>query len=203
MMLMRTLKRLADRFKNRDSDFKGLFEPYAGSEIVSLDCEMTGLDTKNDHIVSIGAVKIDGNKINTGDAFEAMIDHGEWLSEDAIRVHRIRKVDLNDAVAIDTAVMAMIAFIGNRPILGYNIQFDLKFLDRYTKPLLGFSLPNQIIEFADVYRKAVVSKRPDAVPHLGFEEIIEDLNVPVFGRHTALGDATTVAMAYVKLKRSR
>jgi DNA polymerase-3 subunit epsilon len=203
MMLMRTLKRLADRFKNRDSDFKGLFEPYAGSEIVSLDCEMTGLDTKNDHIVSIGAVKIAGNKINTGDAFEAMIDHGEWLSEDAIRVHRIRKVDLNDAVAIDTAVMAMIEFIGNRPILGYNIQFDLKFLDRYTKPLLGFSLPNQIIEFADVYRKAVVSKRPDAVPHLGFEEIIEDLNVPVFGRHTALGDATTVAMAYVKLKRSR
>ena len=62
-MLTRTLKRLADRFKNRDSDFKGLFEPYAGSEIVSLDCEMTGLDTKNDHIVSIGAVKIDGNKI--------------------------------------------------------------------------------------------------------------------------------------------
>jgi DNA polymerase-3 subunit epsilon len=203
MMLTRTLKRLADRFKNRDSDFKGLFEPYAGSEIVSLDCEMTGLDTKNDHIVSIGAVKIDGNKINTGDAFEAMIDHGEWLSEDAIRVHRIRKVDLNDAVAIDTAVMAMIEFIGNRPILGYNIQFDLKFLDRYTKPLLGFSLPNQIIEFADVYRKAVVNKRPDAVPHLGFEEILEDLNVPVFGRHTALGDATTVAMAYVKLKRSR
>ena len=202
-MLTRTLKRLADRFKNRDSDFKGLFEPYAGSEIVSLDCEMTGLDTKNDHIVSIGAVKIDGNKINTGDAFEAMIDHGEWLSEDAIRVHRIRKVDLNDAVAIDTAVMAMIEFIGNRPILGYNIRFDLKFLDRYTKPLLGFSLPNQIIEFADVYRKAVVSKRPDAVLHLGFEEIIEDLNVPVFGRHTALGDATTVAMAYVKLKRSR
>jgi DNA polymerase-3 subunit epsilon len=202
-MLTRTLKRLADRFKNRDSDFKGLFEPYAGSEIISLDCEMTGLDTKNDHIVSIGAVKIDGNKVKTGDAFEAMIDHGDWLSKDSIRVHRIRKVDLNDAVAIETAVMAMIEFIGNRPILGYNIQFDLKFLDRYTKPLLGFSLPNQIIEFADVYRKAVVSKRPDAVPHLGFEEIIEDLNVPVFGRHTALGDATTVAMAYVKLKRSR
>ena len=202
-MLTRTLKRLADRFKNRDSDFRGLFEPYAGSEIVSLDCEMTGLDTKNDHIVSIAAVKIDGNKIKTGEAFEAMIDHGDWLSEDAIRVHRIRKVDLTEAVGLETAIMAMIEFIGNRPILGYNIQFDLKFLDRYTKPLLGFSLPNQIVEFADVYRKAIVSKRPDAVPHLGFEEIIEDLKVPVFGRHTALGDATTVAMAYVNLKRSR
>ena len=97
----------------------------------------------------------------------------------------------------------MIEFIGNRPILGYNLRFDLKFLDRYTKPLLGFSLPNQMIELSDLYRKSVVSKRPDVVPHLGFEEILDDLDVPIFGRHTALGDATTVAMAYIKLKRSR
>ena len=202
-MLSRTLTRLADRFKNRHSDFKYLFEPYAGSEVVSIDCETTGLDVKRDEVISIAAVCIDGRQVKTGDAFEAMIDHRERLSEESIRIHRIRKQDLDAAVDIETAVMALIEFIGNRPILGYNIQFDLKFLDRYTKPLLGFSLPNQIVEFADVYRKAIVSKRPDAVPHLGFEEIIEDLKVPVFGRHTALGDATTVAMAYVKLKRSR
>ncbi|MDG1157115.1 MAG: 3'-5' exonuclease [Litorivicinaceae bacterium] len=202
-MLTRTLIRLADRFKNRHSDFQPLFEPYTGSEVVSLDCEMTGLDTKNDHIVSIGAVKIDGNQVKTGESFEAMIDHRQWLSEESIRIHRIRKVDLDDAVSIETAVMAMIEFIGNRPILGYNLRFDLKFLDRYTKPLLGFSLPNQMIELSDLYRKSVVSKRPDVVPHLGFEEILDDLDVPIFGRHTALGDATTVAMAYIKLKRSR
>ena len=202
-MLTRTIKRLADRFKNRNSDFKGLFESHEGTDIVSLDCEMTGLDTKSDHIVSIAAVKINGNQVKTGNAFEAMIDHGAWLSEDAIRVHQIRKVDLEDAVSIDTAVMALIEFIGNRPILGYNIQFDLKFLDRYTKPLLGFSLPNRIIELSDVYRKTVVSKHPDAVPHLGYEDILHELDVPILGRHTALGDATTVALAYVKLKRRR
>ncbi|MCH1448568.1 MAG: hypothetical protein L7U49_00150 [Litoricolaceae bacterium] len=48
-----------------------------------------------------------------------------------------------------------------------------------------------------------MSKRPYVVPHLGFEEILDDLDVPIFGRHTALGDPTTVAMAYIKLKRSR
>ena len=112
-------------------------------------------------------------------------------------------MDLDDAVSIETAVMAMIEFIGNRPILGYYLRFDLKFLDRYARPLLGFSLPNQMIELPDLYRKSVVSKRPDVVPHLGFEEILDDLDVPIFGRHTALGDATTVAMGYIKLKRSR
>lgn len=202
-MLSRALIRLADRFKNRHSDFKHLFEPYNGSDVVSLDCETTGLDSKLDEVISIAAVRIDGRQVKTGDAFEAMIDHRERLSEDSIRIHRIRKQDLDEAVDIETAVMALLEFVGNRPILGYNIQFDLKFLDRYTKPMLGFSLPNQVIDLADVYRKSVVKYRPDAVPHLGFEEILEDLNVPVFGRHTALGDATTVAMAYVKLKRAK
>jgi len=202
-MLSRTLVRLADRFKNRNSDLSHLFDAYTGSEVVSIDCETTGLDPKLDEVISIAAVKIDGRQVKTGDAFEAMIDHRERLSEESIRIHRIRKQDLDEAVDIQTAVMALIEFVGNRPILGYNIQFDLKFLDRYTKPMLGFSLPNQIIDLADVYRKSVVKYRPDAVPHLGFEEILADLQVPVFGRHTALGDATTVAMAYVKLKRSK
>jgi DNA polymerase III subunit epsilon len=202
-MLSRALIRLADHFKNRNSDFKHLFEPYSGSDVVSLDCETTGLDSKLDEVISIAAVRIEGRQVKTGDAFEAMIDHRERLSEDSIRIHRIRKQDLDEAVDIETAVMALVEFLGNRPILGYNIQFDLKFLDRYTKPMLGFSLPNQVIDLADVYRKSVVKYRPDAVPHLGFEEILGDLNVPVFGRHTALGDATTVAMAYVKLKRAK
>lgn len=202
-MLSRALIRLADRFKNRHSDFKHLFEPYSGSDVISLDCETTGLDPKLDEVISIAAVRIEGRQVKTGDAFDAMIDHRERLSEDSIRIHRIRKQDLDEAVDIETAVMALLEFVGNRPILGYNIQFDLKFLDRYTRPMLGFSLPNHVIDLADVYRKSVVKYRPDAVPHLGFEEILEDLNVPVFGRHTALGDATTVAMAYVKLKRAK
>lgn len=202
-MLSRTLKRLAERFQHRHSDYRHLFEPYRGSEIVSLDCETTGLDVKSDEVISIAAVKIEGRAVKTGESFEAMIDHRDRLSEDSIVIHRIRKQDLEHAVDIETAVMALIEFIGNRPLLGYNIQFDLKFLDRYTKPLLGFSLPNGVIELADLYRRNVVRRQPDAVPHLGFEQILSDLDVPIFGRHTALGDATTVAMAYVKLMRAK
>jgi DNA polymerase-3 subunit epsilon len=196
---VRTLKRLADRFKHRDSAYQYLFEPYRGDEVISLDCEMTGLDVKRDEIISMAAVRIHGHQIYSGEAFEAKIDHRDRLSADTIVIHHIRKMDLDDAVSMETALMALIEFIGNRPILGYNLQLDLKFLARYTEPMLGLSLPNRTIELADVYRQKVVSRQPDAVPHLGFEAILEDLNLPVFGRHTALGDATTVALAYVKL----
>ena len=198
-MLVRTLKRLADRYKHRNSAHQHLFEPYRGQEVISIDCEMTGLDVKQDEIISLAAVRIEGHQIHSGDAFEAKVDHRDRLGADSIVIHHIRKMDLEDAVPMETALMALIEFIGNRPILGYNLQFDLKFLDRYTQPLLGLSLPNRTIELADVYRQKVVSRQPDAVPHLGFEAILEDLDLPVFGRHTALGDATTVAMAYVKL----
>ena len=202
-MLVRTLRSLADRFQHRDSPHQHLFKPYRGNEVVSIDCETTGLDVKQDEIISLAAVIISGNEVKTGEAFEAKIDHRERLDGDSIVIHRIRRMDLDDAVELDTALMAFVEFVGNRPILGYNLQFDLKFLDRYTRPLLGFSLPNATVELADVYRKKVVSRRPDAVPHLGFEAILEDLELPIFGRHTALGDATTVAMAYVKLLQSK
>jgi len=66
-MLVRTLKRLADRYKHRDSAHQHLFEPYRGHEVISIDCEMTGLDVKQDEIISLAAVRIEGHQIHSGE----------------------------------------------------------------------------------------------------------------------------------------
>ena len=60
-----------------------------------------------------------------------------------------------------------------------------------------------MIKFPEVYRQSVVTKHPDTIPYLGFEEIVDDLGIATFGRHTALGDVTTVRKAYVKLRCGR
>lgn len=197
------LNRLAGRWKLRGTAYQGLFLPYHGDEVVSLDCETSGLDPKTDAIVSIGAVIVKGRSIQTGGQLHLMIDHGAHLSAQSIRIHRIRKIDLASAQSMDEALEQLLTFIGNRPLLGYNLAFDLKFLNRTLEPRYGFRLPNRAIDLADVYRRHVVKRQPDAVPHLGLDEILAELNLPVFGRHTAIGDAITVAMAYVKLTTTR
>lgn len=202
-MPLAQLARIAGRFKHRASPHRELFLPYRGDEIVSLDCETSGLDPKTDALVSIGAVIVKGRSILTGGQLHVMIDHGVHLSAESIRIHRIRKIDLAAAQPIETALDQLLAFIGNRPLLGYNLAFDVKFLNRAIEARYGFRLPNRMIDLADVYRRQIVKRQPDAVPHLGFDEILAELNLPVFGRHTAIGDAITVAMAYVKLTTSR
>ena len=58
--MLRPLRIALDRRRHRHGDWAELFESYQGDEVVSLDCETSGLDPKNDSIISVGAVVVDG-----------------------------------------------------------------------------------------------------------------------------------------------
>jgi DNA polymerase-3 subunit epsilon len=90
--------------------------------------------------------------------------------------------------------------LGNRPILGYAIAFDLSLLNRLIEARHGFRLPNRVIELRDVFSAAWRLKHPERNdPDLRYEAIMRATGVPVLGRHTALGDAVTTALAWVRL----
>ena len=57
------------------------------------------------------------------------------------------------------------------------------------------------MDLADTVMAHQRRQRPDAPPNLDFAHIAQTLGVPVVGRHTALGDATTVALCWVALRK--
>lgn len=172
--------------------------PYHGDEIISIDCETTGLNPHTDDLLSIAAVKIRAGKIMTSEKLDLRLPASPKQAADSIRIHKIRKVDLDDGRPVDEVLPRFLDFIANRPLLGYYIQFDVTLVNRYLRQLYGFELPNPTIELADLYAtKTRLAEGADK----SFERIVGDLDVPVFGRHTAAGDATMVAMAYVKLSK--
>ena len=65
----------ANRNKNKlkDEKFLFLFEEAPLDEVIVFDTETTGLNPKKDEILSIGAVKIKGNKILTSEKFEIFL----------------------------------------------------------------------------------------------------------------------------------
>jgi DNA polymerase-3 subunit epsilon len=205
MMIRRRLRRIRDVWKMRqlESRWKHLFQRYQGAELVSLDIETTSLDVAKAQILSIGVVVIKGNRVLSSEKLSLTLSPPKDLPRDSVKVHKLRRIDLNEGLPVAEALEKMLKFIGNRPIVGYNIGYDLAVLDRYLRPLFGFSVPNRYVDVMDLYRKKIqLSGGVDCQIDLSFDAIAKSLDVPIIGRHTALGDSITTAIMYVRLKCS-
>ncbi|MEA2110808.1 MAG: 3'-5' exonuclease [Campylobacterota bacterium] len=193
-------KKKFNRNRLKDESFAHLFDEYDGNEFVVYDCETTGLNTKKNEILSIGAVKIRNNKIITSEIFEVFLKPSGAISEKSITIHHIRPCDLEGALEPKEAVMKFIDFIGNRPLVGYYLEFDVAMVERYVKQYLGIRLPNRQIEVSGLYFDKKIALIPQGNIDLRFDTILQDLQVPQMGQHNAVNDAIMTAMIYLKLK---
>lgn len=200
MIIPRAIKRLKDRIDHRTGPYGHLFNNYEGDEVVSLDCETTSLDVKQADILSIGAVRIKGRKVLTSDRLDIRLKPPKSLTADSIKIHKIRAQDLVDGIELEDAMGQVLEFIGNRPVLGYYVNYDVQMLDKFIRPLYGFGLPNKSIELSHVYHDIIKWKAVGGNVDLRFDTIADNLGLPILERHTALGDAITVALMYVRLK---
>jgi DNA polymerase-3 subunit epsilon len=199
---MGLIRRLRDARRVRGTAHAALFERWRGgdAECVAVDLETTGLDTRRDAVLAIAAVPVSGTVVQLSRALSTTVRGATDFRIDAMRHHRLRPQDIADGAALDEALDAFFAVVGNRPILGYAIAFDIAMLDRLIEARHGFRLPNRVIELRDVYRDARRLVRPDETdPDVRYETIMQAAGVPVLGRHTALGDAVTTALAWVRL----
>lgn len=198
-MHLARLLRPFDKRRAKQTPFADIFAPYHGDELISLDCETTSLDPNNAEIITLAAVKIKQQQILTSQKLSIKIQPTAPINADSIAVHQIRNQDIAGAMSIEQALPIILNFIGNRPILGYFIKFDLAVLNRFIEQIYGFHLPNKPVELCHVYYKKVNTYYPDAWLDHKFETLAKTLDIPIMGRHSALGDATTVALMYLQL----
>lgn len=191
----------------RDPSFRFMFEPSPENEWVALDCETTGLNTRTDEIISIGAVRIVGNRIMTSERFEVLVRPERGVSAESVRVHRLRERDVAQGLPIDVAMKQLMHFIGSRPLVGYFLQFDLAMLNRAIRPILGQGLPQPKIEVSSLYYDYKY-KQLDRIRHLDNDDIdlrfvtmMNDLDLPQREAHDALNDAVMAALAFIKLRQ--
>ena len=189
--------------KLKDNTFSFLCESYTGDELVVFDTETTGLDIKQDSILSIGAVKIKNNKILTSKTFEVYIKNDSLENSKSIAIHGIRPCDLKDAKDSETAIKEFLEFIGARPLVGYYLEFDVAMINKYIKPLIGISLPNKMIEVSEIYFDQTIAFIPQGNIDLRFDTILQKCGLPKMGAHNAVNDAIMTAMIYLKLTKGK
>lgn len=187
----------------KDKRFEFLFEEDKSGELVVIDTETTGLDMKEDEIISIGAVKIKDNKILTSQTFEVFLKNSKEISHGSIKIHKIRPLDLKNAKTAKEGIEEFLNFVGSRPLVGYYLEFDVGMINKYTKDFLGITLPNRMIEVSEIYFDKTISLIPQGNIDLRFDTILKNCDIPNMGVHNAVNDAIMTAMIYLKLTKEK
>ncbi|PKM15818.1 MAG: DNA polymerase III subunit epsilon [Gammaproteobacteria bacterium HGW-Gammaproteobacteria-2] len=200
---MNALRRRYLHWRHRHQPWVRLLAPYHGEELVSLDLETTGLDPRSDEIVSIAAVPIRGCVLRLSERFTCLVSPGREFDIESIRHHRLRPSEVAGALPPREAVEGLLHWLGNRPLLGYNIAFDCAMLNRHVPAITGFALPNARHDLARAYAAWLRRARPTGDLDLRFDTLLAELAVPALGRHSALGDACTTAAAWLALQARR
>jgi DNA polymerase-3 subunit epsilon len=129
-----------------------------------------------------------------------MVRTNAAIDREAVKFHRLLPSDVEHGMPAKQAVLEFVDWLGERPLLGYCIGFDCMMLERAAQWGGGGLLDGRRFDIREIYRRRVLQRNPDDHPAQALDDILAVLDVPAVGRHTAVGDATAVAVAFLTLK---
>ena len=151
---------------------------------VSVDLETTGLNPESDRTIEIGAVKFRGNTIL--DTYSTLVNPDREISEFIQDLTGISNEMLRDAPAIDQVKAKFLDFVGDLPIVGHNVSFDISCLHHE-----GIDLPG--VNF-DTWELAIIAL-PRMVSY-SLSSLCSDLNILNDSPHRAKEDAEATAKLF-------
>lgn len=155
--------------------------------MVAIDIETTGLDFRTDAIIEIGAVKFDGRRVIA--TWQSLFNPGKPIPPEITQLTGITNEMVRNSPTVKEKLEELIAFVGDHPILGQNVGFDLSFLQKFR--ILQFN------DIADTYEMAAVLL-PTASRY-GLGTLGRTLHIPLPNSHRALDDAMLTHAVYLKL----
>ncbi len=136
------------KFQGKDKKTKN--KKIESKTILFLDIETNGLSEIDNDIIEIGALKINGNEIKT---FQSLIKNDEKMPIEIIKLTGITDEDLKSGDNLKNVLIKFLEFIDGTIIVGYNINFDIKFLNKKLEKEGLSSIHNKIYDLMDFVKK--------------------------------------------------
>lgn len=181
-------------------------KPLVEYDFVVVDTELTGLDRKNDEIVSIGAVGIKNLQIDLSCVFHQYVKPKKLAPTEATLIHRITPDQLRIAPDIEEVLPEFIDFIGNSLLVGHHVGLDMSFLNRACQTHLGGTINNPGVDtmrLARGYKRVLLGYYHDmsavASNSYRLEDLGREFHLPAFEAHDALEDALQTAYLFLFL----
>jgi DNA polymerase-3 subunit epsilon len=168
-------------------------QPLDDVEFVVVDVETTGLAPGRHRLIEIGAVIVSRGEL--GASFTTLVNPARKIPQFITQFTGISQRMVNRAPQASTVLPRLREFIGNRPIVGHNVGFDLNFLN-YEAERCGISpaFPSHGVDTIALARHVLTGMR-----RVRLERLAAALHVPMPVRHRALPDAHATAKIFLLL----
>lgn len=175
-----------------------LVSPNSGTsdrhnDLVFLDIETTGLNADVDQIIEIGAKRISDSESKEED-FQRLIRIDRQIPDVVRNLTKITDEMLSNGAELETVLRDFQKFIQNTVLVGYNISFDIKFLN---KAFEKFSLGTIRNKTKDLMYEA--KRRNVSQLNYKFETTLKTYGIDQQVLHRALQDANLLQLLYYQM----
>ncbi|MFI5274800.1 MAG: exonuclease domain-containing protein, partial [Ktedonobacterales bacterium] len=162
-------------------------------EFAVLDVETTGLAPGRHRLIEVGVVLVRGNDIGT--FYSRLVNPERAIPQFITKFTGISNAMVRRSAKAPVVLDALRAFIGERPIVGHNIGFDLSFLNFEAERCgMGVAFPQEGVDTIALARRYLPGMR-----RAKLDRVAAALHVVVRDRHRALPDARITAQVFAQL----
>ncbi|MDH3514114.1 MAG: 3'-5' exonuclease [Gammaproteobacteria bacterium] len=171
------------------------------ARFIIVDVETSGLNTRQDRLLSIGACAVQFLRVHTGENYETVLRSDKVSGRDNILIHGIGPQEQSGGQPPEESLMGFLEFAGKHPLVAFHAGFDKAMLDRDLRQTLGIRLPNPWLDLAQLAPALVPEAR---LPQAGLDEWLGFFGLRAHARHRAVDDAfATAELFLVLLARAR
>jgi DNA polymerase-3 subunit epsilon len=176
--------------------------PIEAVRYVVMDTELTGLDSKKDSIISVGAVVMQGGRIVLGETFYEMVSPETAMRSESVVVHGITPSEVANKPDIGMVLEDFLKFCEGAVVVGHFLSLDLGFLNKEMKRLRDRKFPQPVADTMKMHNWMQENSRGARGQYDAYEEnkdlfsLAKKYRIPVSAAHNALMDAFITAQLF-------
>lgn len=172
--------------------FSGSKTQQKANAYVIIDLETTGLDPINDRIIEIGAIRI-GEEYQE---YSAIVKQERDIPEKIRDLTGISNVEIKEGKDEEIAINELLDFIGEYTLIGYNINFDIKFINEALKRQGRSKIKNMTYDVMKYVKNDKLFLK-----NYKLETVLNEYQINVAVPHRALEDAKIIRKLIEKLDK--
>ncbi|MGM7720161.1 exonuclease domain-containing protein [Metabacillus sp. Hm71] len=166
--------------------------PLSDLNVIVFDIETTGFyPEQGDQIISIGAIKVKGDKINENETFYSLVRTDKLLTDEISQLTGLYDTQLQQAPPLSEVLFQFFQFTQDYTLVAHHANHEKVFLQHASWKLYRAPFKHRLVDMSFLYRIA----EPE-VKLITLEECCEHNGIPIIGRHHALQDAKLTAQLW-------